>query len=47
MAQYTNIINYTLYDFNNKMGKVPFLDNTTLSALLAAQIRINCGLSDS
>ena len=47
MAQYTSIINYTLYDFNNKLGKVPFLDNTTLCGLLATQVRVNCGLSDS
>ncbi len=47
MPNYTNIINYTCYDFNNKMGRVPFLDNTTLCGLLATQIRVNCGLSDS
>ncbi len=47
MPAYTGIINYTLYDFNNKMGKVPFLDNTTLCSQLAAQIRTNCALSDS
>ncbi len=47
MAQYTSIITYTLYDFNDSMGKVPFLDNTTLRSNLATQIRLNCGLSDS
>lgn len=47
MAQYTSIINYCLYDFNNKKGLVPFLDDSTARNLLAIQIRIACGLSDS
>jgi|TARA_R110000868_G_scaffold53736_3_gene168462 hypothetical protein len=47
MANYTGIITYTLYDFNDKSGRVPFLDNSTFRTNLAAQIRINCGLSDS
>ena len=47
MAQYTTIIDYCLYDFNDKQGEVPFLDNTTTRATLAAKIRGACGLSDS
>jgi hypothetical protein len=47
MPNYTGIITYTLYDFNDKQGRVPFLDATATRALLAAQIRINCALSDS
>jgi hypothetical protein len=50
MAQYdgpTGIITYALYDFNNKMGRVPFLDNATLRGNLATQIMTLCGLSDS
>lgn len=47
MAQYTSIITYCLYDFNDKQGRVPFLDNTTQRTALATQIRAACGLSDS
>jgi len=47
MPQYTSIITYCLYDFNDKQGKVPFLDNSTSRTNLSTQIRIACGLSDS
>lgn len=47
MANYTGIITYCLYDFNDKAGRVPFLDNSTARTNLAGQIRAACGLTDS
>ena len=47
MAQYTTIIDYCLYDYNDKQGKVPFLDNSTSRNTLADKIRGACGLSNS
>jgi hypothetical protein len=47
MAQYTTIIDYCLYDFNDRQGEVPFLDNSTLRTSLSTKIRLACGLSDS
>jgi hypothetical protein len=47
MAQYTTIIDYCLYDFNDKKGRTPFLDDSTTRATLAAKIRGAVGLSDS
>lgn len=47
MAQYTTIIDYCLYDFNDKKGRVPFLDGSTDRNTLAVKIRLACGLSDS
>ncbi len=47
MAQYTGIITYCLYDYNDKQGKVPFLDDSTKRSTLATAIRVACGLTDS
>lgn len=47
MAQYTGPITYVLYDFNNKMGRVPFLDNSTKRANLVTAIMAACSLTDS
>lgn len=47
MAQYTTIIDYCLYDFNDRQGEVPFLDDSTLRTSLSTKIRLACGLSDS
>lgn len=47
MPNYSGIITYTLYDFNDKAGRVPFLDASATRTLLATQIRLNCGLTDS
>jgi hypothetical protein len=41
------IITYCLYDFNDKAGRVPFLDNSTARGNLATQIKTLCGLSNS
>jgi hypothetical protein len=47
MAQYTTIISYCLYDYNDKQGRVPFLDDSTSRTSLSTKIRLACGLSDS
>ncbi len=47
MAQYTTIIDYCLYDYNDKQGKVPFLDGSASRLILADKIRGACGLSNS
>ena len=47
MPQYTTIIDYCLYDYNDKEGKVPFLDETAARLDLATKIRLAVGLSDS
>jgi hypothetical protein len=43
-ATNTQIVDYVLYDFNNKQGRVPFLDNQATRDLLNAQIRAATGL---
>ncbi len=47
MAQYTAIINYVTYDFNDKHGKVPWADDSVIRGLFAIAVRVACGLSDS
>lgn len=38
MANYTNIINYCIYAFNDSRGRVPFLDDSTSRSALCARI---------
>ena len=38
MANYSTIINYCLYDFNDHRGRVPFLDDSTSRSALVARI---------
>lgn len=47
MAQYTTLIDYCLYDYNDKQGRVPFLDGSTARNTLADKIRAACGLVNS
>lgn len=47
MPNYTNLINYALYDFNDRAGRVPFLDNSTARSNLVTQIKHVCSLTDS
>lgn len=45
-ATNTQIINYCLYDKNDKEGRVPFLDDEDKRSVLATKIRLALGLSD-
>lgn len=47
MANYSGPITYVLYNFNDKQGRVPFLDNSTQRSALTTAIMAACGLSDS
>ncbi len=47
MPNYTNIIDYVLYDRNDARGRVPFMDDSTARTDLAGRIRAACGLTDS
>lgn len=38
MATNTTLISYALYDFNDKQGRVPFLDDATKRATLTTNL---------
>lgn len=45
MATNTVLLDYALYDFNDKQGRVPFLDNATTRATLETKILGILGVS--